>query len=118
MIFMLICLLSGLSVVSCDTLTSKKVLSTRYPEKSPRVYIKDFFEMHPTATTKVKSFCPFHIFLRYIYFFLHSLIPHLRGGFRWIMCQTMSEESNQVMQINMYSLMSLLQTRLELKLFF
>nr|BAH56832.1 AT4G00020 [Arabidopsis thaliana] len=43
-------------------------------------------------------------------------IQQLRPG--WIMCQTMSEESNQVMQINMYSVMSLLQTRLELKLFF
>ncbi|KAL1206786.1 BREAST CANCER SUSCEPTIBILITY 2-like protein B [Cardamine amara subsp. amara] len=42
---------SGLSVVSSDTLNSTKVLSTRYPEKSPRVYIKDYFGMHPTATT-------------------------------------------------------------------
>ncbi|CAA0392660.1 unnamed protein product [Arabidopsis thaliana] len=51
---------SGLSVVSCDTLTSKKVLSTRYPEKSPRVYIKDFFGMHPTATTRM-DYVPDHV---------------------------------------------------------
>ncbi|WZZ37568.1 hypothetical protein YC2023_033827 [Brassica napus] len=44
--------LSGLSIVSSDTLNSKKVLSTRYPERSPRVYIKDYFRMHPTVTTK------------------------------------------------------------------
>ncbi|CAA0400029.1 unnamed protein product [Arabidopsis thaliana] len=51
---------SGLSVVSCDTLTSKKVLSTRYPEKSPRVYIKEFFGMHPTATTRM-DYVPDHV---------------------------------------------------------
>ncbi|XP_024011976.1 protein BREAST CANCER SUSCEPTIBILITY 2 homolog B [Eutrema salsugineum] len=51
---------SGLSVVSCDTLYSKKVLSTRYPEKSPRVYIKDYFGMHPTATPKM-DYVPDHV---------------------------------------------------------
>ncbi|XP_010451954.1 PREDICTED: protein BREAST CANCER SUSCEPTIBILITY 2 homolog B isoform X1 [Camelina sativa] len=51
---------SGLSVVSSDTLSSKKVLSTRYPERSPRVYIKDYFGMHPTATTKM-DYVPDHV---------------------------------------------------------
>lgn len=59
LLFLVSCLLSGLSVASSDTLYSRKVLSTRYPERSPRVYIKDYFGMHPTATTKVKSFVPF-----------------------------------------------------------
>ncbi|KAF8089808.1 hypothetical protein N665_0496s0017 [Sinapis alba] len=52
--------LSGLSIVSSDTLKSKKVLSKRYPERSPRVYIKDFFRMHPTVTTKMK-YVPDHV---------------------------------------------------------
>ncbi|XP_023635937.1 protein BREAST CANCER SUSCEPTIBILITY 2 homolog B isoform X2 [Capsella rubella] len=51
---------SGLSVVSSNTLNSKKVLSTRYPERSPRVYIKDYFGMHPTATTKM-DYVPDHV---------------------------------------------------------
>ncbi|KAH0930967.1 hypothetical protein HID58_008084 [Brassica napus] len=52
--------LSGLSIVSSDTLNSKKVLSTRYPERSPRVYIKDYFRMHPTVTTKM-NYVPDHV---------------------------------------------------------
>ncbi|CAH8354605.1 unnamed protein product [Eruca vesicaria subsp. sativa] len=52
--------LSGLSIVSSDTLYSKKVLSTRYPERSPRVYIKDYFRMHPTVTTKI-NYVPDHV---------------------------------------------------------
>ncbi|CAN8237617.1 unnamed protein product [Cochlearia groenlandica] len=51
---------SGLSVVSSDTLYSKKVLSTRYPARSPRVYIKEYFGMHPTATTKM-DYVPDHV---------------------------------------------------------
>ncbi|XP_056857098.1 protein BREAST CANCER SUSCEPTIBILITY 2 homolog B-like, partial [Raphanus sativus] len=43
----------GLSVVSCDTQYSKKVLSTRPEERSLRIYIKDYFGMPPTATTKM-----------------------------------------------------------------
>ncbi|CAN6804797.1 unnamed protein product [Brassica oleracea] len=52
--------LSGLSIVSSDTLNSKKVLSTRYPERSPRIYIKDYFRMHPTVTTKM-NYVPDHV---------------------------------------------------------
>ncbi|KAJ0234749.1 Breast cancer type 2 susceptibility protein [Hirschfeldia incana] len=44
---------SGFSVVSCDTQYSKRVLSTRPEERSPRIYIKDYFGMPPTATTKM-----------------------------------------------------------------
>ncbi|KFK24669.1 hypothetical protein AALP_AA8G009600 [Arabis alpina] len=51
---------SGLSVASSDTLYSKKVLSTRYPVRSPRVYMKDYFGMHPTATTKI-DYMPDHV---------------------------------------------------------
>ncbi|XP_018474420.1 protein BREAST CANCER SUSCEPTIBILITY 2 homolog B isoform X2 [Raphanus sativus] len=52
--------LSGLSIVSSDTLNSKKVLSTRYPDRSPRVYIKDYFRMHPTVTIKM-NYVPDHV---------------------------------------------------------
>ncbi|KAL0842783.1 hypothetical protein Bca101_016028 [Brassica carinata] len=52
--------LSGLSIVSSETLNSKKVLSTRYPERSQRVYIKDYFRMHPTVTTKM-NYVPDHV---------------------------------------------------------
>ncbi|CAH8365458.1 unnamed protein product [Eruca vesicaria subsp. sativa] len=44
---------SGLPVVSCDTQYSKRVLSTRPEEGSPRIYIKDYFGIRPTATTKM-----------------------------------------------------------------
>ncbi|VVB12825.1 unnamed protein product [Arabis nemorensis] len=44
---------SGFSVAPSNTLYSKKVLSTRYPIRSPRVYIKDYFGMPPRATTKM-----------------------------------------------------------------
>ncbi|KAJ0235023.1 Protein BREAST CANCER SUSCEPTIBILITY 2 B [Hirschfeldia incana] len=52
--------LSGLSIVSSDTLNSKKVLSTRYRKRSPRVYIKDFFRVHPTVTAKM-NYVPDHV---------------------------------------------------------
>lgn len=113
------CLLSGFSVVSCDTQYSKRVFSTRTEERSPRIYIKDYFGMRPRATTKVYLFCPFHMFRCYIYFYLivfHSPKPRLRAVLRWL-CQNMSEESNQVMQRNMYLVMCLLQAWWELKLF-
>ncbi|CAG7875192.1 unnamed protein product [Brassica rapa] len=44
---------NGFSVVSCDTQYSKRVLSTRTEERSPRIYIKDYFGMRPRATTKM-----------------------------------------------------------------
>ncbi|XP_009130634.1 protein BREAST CANCER SUSCEPTIBILITY 2 homolog B isoform X2 [Brassica rapa] len=52
--------LSGLSIVSSDTLNSKMVLCTRYPQRSPRVYIKDYFRMHPIVTTKM-NYVPDHV---------------------------------------------------------
>ncbi|ESQ47359.1 hypothetical protein EUTSA_v10027627mg [Eutrema salsugineum] len=51
---------NGLSVKLCDTHYSKKVLSTRFKERSPRVYIKDYFGMHPTATSKM-VYVPDHV---------------------------------------------------------
>ncbi|KAL0716074.1 hypothetical protein Bca4012_065396 [Brassica carinata] len=44
---------SGLSVVSCDAQYSKRVLSEGPEERSRRIYIKDYFGMPPTATTKM-----------------------------------------------------------------
>ncbi|CAN7084546.1 unnamed protein product [Brassica oleracea var. botrytis] len=44
---------NGFSVVSCDTQYSKRVFSTRTEERSPRIYIKDYFGMRPRATTKM-----------------------------------------------------------------
>ncbi|KAL0662269.1 hypothetical protein Bca4012_099106 [Brassica carinata] len=44
---------NGFSVVSCDTQYSKRVLSTRTEERSPKIYIKDYFGMPPRATTKM-----------------------------------------------------------------
>lgn len=68
MIIFVSCLSSGLSVVSSDTLITKKVLSTRYPERSPRVYIKNYFGMHPTITTQVNLLSLSHIPELYIPF--------------------------------------------------
>ncbi|CAN8323419.1 unnamed protein product [Cochlearia groenlandica] len=49
---------TGLS--SVDTLCSKKAISTRYQKRSPRVYINDYFGMHPTVTAKM-NYVPDHV---------------------------------------------------------